>query len=170
MLRPYRGQMPQIAASAYIDAAATVIGRVIVGERSSFWPGAVARGDISQITVGDETSIQDGSVLHVDYGVPLVIGSRVTVGHMAVLHGCVVEDECLIGIGAIVLTGAKIGKGSVIAAGALVAEGKEIPPGSLVMGVPGKVVRQTTLEEQERFRQNAQAYVERAAEFKAEQQ
>jgi gamma-carbonic anhydrase len=169
MLRPYRGHTPQIHESAYIDPAATLIGKVEVGARSSFWPGAVARGDISYIKVGDETSIQDGTVLHVDYGIPLLIGSRVTVGHMAVLHGCVVEDECLIGIGAIVLTGAKIGKGSVIAAGALIGEGKEIPPGSLVMGVPGKVVRQTTPEEQERFRKNAQAYVERAAEFKAEQ-
>jgi gamma-carbonic anhydrase len=170
MIRPYRGHVPQIAASAYVDSAATLIGRVTVGERSSFWPSSVARGDISYIQVGDDTSIQDGTVLHVDYDIPLIIGNRVTVGHMACLHGCVVEDDCLIGIGAIVLTGAKIGKGSVIAAGALVGEGKEIPAGSMVMGVPGKVVRQTTPEEQARFSDNWKHYVRRAEEFKAEEE
>lgn len=170
MLRPYRGHRPKIAESAYIDPAATLIGQVEVGARSSFWPGAVARGDVDFIRVGEETSIQDGTVLHCDGGMPLIIGHRVTVGHLAMLHGCTIEDECVIGIGAIVLNGARIGRGSVVAAGALVGERKEIPPGSMVMGVPGKVVRETTPEEQERFRDNARHYVERAAEHKAEQQ
>jgi carbonic anhydrase/acetyltransferase-like protein (isoleucine patch superfamily) len=168
MIRPYRGILPQIDPTAYIDPAAQVIGKVRVGARSSFWPSSVARGDIDWITVGEETSIQDGTVLHCDYGDPLVIGNRVTVGHLAMLHGCTVGDGCVIGIGAIVLSRAKIGAGSVIAAGALVAEGKEIPPGSMVMGVPGKVVREVTAEEQKRFLENAQHYVERAAEFLAE--
>ena len=168
MIRPYRGIQPQIDPTAYIDPAAQVIGKVLVGARSSLWPCAVARGDIDYITIGEETSIQDGTVLHCDYGDPLTIGNRVTVGHLAMLHGCVVEDGCVIGIGAIVLSRARIGAGSVIAAGALVAEGKQIPPGSMVMGVPGKVVRQVTAEEQQRFLDNAQHYVQRTAEFKAE--
>lgn len=168
MIRPYRGIQPQIDPSAYIDPAAQVIGQVQVGARSSIWPCAVARGDVDWIRIGEETSIQDGTVLHCDEGSPLIIGNRVTVGHLAMLHGCTVEDGCVIGIGAIVLNRARIGHGSVVAAGALVAEGKEIPPGSMVMGVPGKVVRQVTAEEQQRFLDNAQHYVERTAEYKAE--
>ena len=168
MIRPYRGIQPQIDPSAYIDPAAQVIGQVQVGARSSIWPCAVARGDVDRIVIGEETSIQDGTVLHCDHGVPLIIGNQVTVGHLAMLHGCTVEDGCVIGIGAIVLNRARIGQGSVVAAGALVAEGKEIPPGSMVMGVPGKVVRQVTPEEQQRFLDNAQHYVERTAEYRQE--
>jgi len=161
MIRAYRGVVPKIAASAYIDPSAQVIGDVVVGERSSMWPNVTARGDVNSIRIGDESNIQDNSVLHCDAGpFPLVIGSRVTVAHLAVLHGCTVEDDCLIGMGAVVLNGAKIGKGSVIAAGAVVPEGAEVPPLSMVMGVPAKVKRQVTEEERERFRQNAQRYVE----------
>jgi carbonic anhydrase/acetyltransferase-like protein (isoleucine patch superfamily) len=160
MIRAYRGVVPRIAASCYIDPSAQVIGDVIVGERSSIWPNATVRGDVNYIRIGDESNVQDNSVLHVEAEIwPLIIGSRVTVGHAVVLHGCVIEDDCLIGIGAIVLNGAKIGKGSVIAAGALVPEGMEVPPGSMVMGVPAKVRRDVTAEEQERFRKNAQNYV-----------
>src|SRR6266496_2173896 len=140
MIRAYRGVLPKIAASAYIDPSAQVIGDVTIGERSSFWPGAVARGDVNRIRIGDETSIQDNTVLHCDApDFPLSIGSRVTVGHLAMIHGCTIEDECVIGIGAIVLNGARIGTGSVIAAGAVVPEGMEVPPGSMLMGVPGKI-------------------------------
>jgi carbonic anhydrase/acetyltransferase-like protein (isoleucine patch superfamily) len=161
MIRAYRGIVPKIAASAYIDRSAQIIGDVTIGERSSVWPGAVARGDVNSIRVGDETSIQDNSVLHCDAGpFPLVIGSRVTVGHQAMLHGCTVEDDCVIGIGSIVLNGARVGKGSVIAAGALVPEGMAVPPGSMVMGVPGKVRREITEDEGKRFRENAQHYVD----------
>jgi carbonic anhydrase/acetyltransferase-like protein (isoleucine patch superfamily) len=138
-----------------------VIGDVAVGERSSFWPGVVARGDVNWIRVGDETNIQDNSVLHCDApDFPLAIGSRVTVGHMVMLHGCTIEDECVIGIGAIVLNGARIGSGSVVAAGAVVAEGCDVPPGSMVMGVPGKIRREVTEAEKIRFRENAQHYVD----------
>src|ERR1700737_1117903 len=120
MIRAYRGVVPQIAASAYIDSSAQVIGDVTVGERSSVWPNSTLRGDVNRIRIGEETNVQDNSVLHVDEGAfPLILGDRVTVGHSVVLHGCQIEDECLIGIGAVVLNGAKIGKGSVIAAGAL---------------------------------------------------
>lgn len=161
MIRAYRGIVPRIAASAYIDPSAQVIGDVNVGERSSFWPGVVARGDVHWIRVGEESNIQDNSVLHCDApDFPLMIGDRVTVGHRVVLHGCTVEDECVIGIGAIVLNGAVVGKGSVIAAGAVVPEGMAVAPGSMVMGVPGKVRREVTEEEKIRFRVNAQHYVD----------
>ncbi len=170
MLRPYRGVMPRIAASAYIDPSAQVIGDVVVGERSSVWPLVAIRGDVNYIRVGDETSIQDNSVLHVDHRVyPCIVGNRVTVGHSVVLHGCVVEDEALIGIGAIVLNGAKIGSGAVVAAGALVPEGMEVAPNTLVMGTPAKPRRIVTEEEQERFRANCRNYVKLTAIYKEEQ-
>src|SRR5271166_6683878 len=160
MIRPFRGVLPQIAASAYIDPSAQVIGDVAVGERSSVWPNVSIRGDVNSIRIGEETSIQDNTVLHCDpVTFPLVIGNRVTVGHGAVVHGCTVEDESLIGIGAVILNGAKIGRGSVIAAGSVVPEGMQIPPGSMVMGIPAKVKRELTTEERERFHHNASRYV-----------
>src|SRR6202789_2212859 len=128
MIRAYRGIVPKIAASAYIDQSAQVIGDVIVGERSSIWPNVTARGDVNAIRIGDESNIQDNSVLHCDAGFPLLIGNRITVGHMVMLHGCTIEDECLIGIAAVVLNGAKIGKGSVIAAGGGGPGGAGVPP------------------------------------------
>src|SRR5581483_4223259 len=135
MIRAYRGVVPKIAASAYIDQSAQVIGDVEVGERSSIWPNVTARGDVNSIRIGEDSNIQDNCVLHCDADFfPLKIGNRVTVGHLAMLHGCTIEDDCLIGIGAIVLNGAKIGAGSVIAAGAVVPEGAEVPPQSMVMG------------------------------------
>jgi len=160
MIRPYLGVYPKIAPTAYIDQAATVIGDVTFGERSSIWPSAVARGDVNRIVIGDESNVQDGSVLHGELDkYPVILGNRVTVGHMACLHGCVIEDDVLVGIGAIVLNGARIGRGSVIAAGSLVPEGMEIPPESMVMGTPAKVRRQVTPEEKARFAENAQRYI-----------
>jgi carbonic anhydrase/acetyltransferase-like protein (isoleucine patch superfamily) len=161
MIRTFRGKTPQIAASAYIDPSAQVIGDVIVGERSSIWPNTSVRGDVNSIRIGEETSIQDNSVLHVDYEeeLKLTVGNRVTVGHRVVLHGCTVEDEALIGIGAIVLNGSRVGKGSIVAAGALVPEGMQIPPGSVVMGVPGKIRREVSAAERGRFRENVEHYV-----------
>jgi carbonic anhydrase/acetyltransferase-like protein (isoleucine patch superfamily) len=189
MIRAYRGIVPRIAASSYIDPSAQVIGDVEIGDRSSVWCNVTIRGDVNYIHIGEETSIQDNSVIHVEHdvarvqegghmappshggpssGYPTVIGNRVTVGHSVTLHGCTIEDECLIGIGAVVLNGAHIGKGSVIAAGALVPERMQVPPGSLVMGVPGKVRRETTPEEQQRFRDNAQNYVKYAKTYREE--
>ena len=160
MIRAYRGVVPKVAASAYVDPSAQVIGDVELGERSSVWPNVTIRGDVNFIRIGDESNIQDNSVVHVDHdGYPTIVGNRVTVGHSVTLHGCVIEDDCLIGIGAIVLNGARIGKGSVIAAGALVPERMEVPPGTMVMGVPAKVKRELTPEERDRFRENAQNYV-----------
>lgn len=169
MVRPYKSIYPRIAASAYVDQAAQVIGDVTMGERASIWPCAVARGDVNRIEIGDDTNIQDGSVLHGELDkYPVLIGARVTVGHMACLHGCVVEDDCLIGIGAIVLNGARIGAGSVVAAGALVPEGMQVPPGSMVMGTPAKVRREVTAEEKARFADNAQRYLRYRQDFREE--
>jgi carbonic anhydrase/acetyltransferase-like protein (isoleucine patch superfamily) len=161
MIRAFRGILPKVSASAFIDPSAQVIGDVIVGERSSIWPNATVRGDVNYIRIGDDSSIQDNCVLHVDSdGFALLIGNRVTAGHSVVLHGCTVGDDCVIGIGAVVLNGATIGQGCVVAAGALVPEGMAIPPGSMVMGVPAQVRRQVTQQEQERFKINAEHYVE----------
>jgi len=170
MIRPYRGVTPKIAVSAYIDPSAQVIGDVVVGERSSVWPLVAIRGDVNHIRIGDETSIQDNSVLHVDHRVyPCLVGSRVTVGHNVVLHGCLVEDDVLIGIGAIVLNGATIRRGAIVAAGSLVPEGMDVPANTLVMGTPAKVKRAVTAEEQERFKANCQNYVKIPAIYKEEQ-
>jgi len=168
MTRSYRGATPQIASSAYIDPSAQIIGDVIVGEHSSIWPNASVRGDVGPIRIGSETSIQDNCSLHLDDGFPLTIGDRVTVGHSVTLHGCTVEDDSLIGIGAIVLNGARIGKGSVVAAGALVPEGMVVPPDTLVMGAPAKPRRPVMPEEQSRFRDGAKRYVERAGIYNKE--
>jgi gamma-carbonic anhydrase len=171
MIRSFRGKTPEIAASAYIDPSAQVIGDVAVGERSSIWCNVSARGDVNSIRIGAETSIQDNTVLHVDHAPEfrLLIGDRVTVGHRVVLHGCTVEEDALIGIGAIVLNGARIGKGSIVAAGALVPEGAEVPADSVAMGVPAKVRRQVSPEERERFRVNVQNYVLNTRLYKEEQ-
>jgi carbonic anhydrase/acetyltransferase-like protein (isoleucine patch superfamily) len=162
--------MPRIAESAYIDSSAQLIGDIVVGDRSSVWLNVAIRGDVNHIRIGDETSIQDNSVLHVDHDVyPCLVGNRVTVGHSVVLHGCVVEDEVLIGIGAIVLNGARIGRGAVVAAGALVPEGMEVPAETLVMGTPAKVKRAVSEEERARFRKNCDNYVRITAIYKEEQ-
>ncbi|MDP8988890.1 MAG: gamma carbonic anhydrase family protein [Acidobacteriota bacterium] len=163
MIRSFRGTTPNIAVSAYVDPSAVVIGDVRVGERSSIWPNVTIRGDVDHIEIGAETSIQDGTVLHCDAGVPLSIGDRVTVGHLAMLHGCTVEDDALIGIGAIVLNGARIGRGAVVAAGSLVPEGAEVPAGMLALGVPAKPKRAVAPEEQARFGLGVRNYVEKAA-------
>ena len=149
MVRNLGGKVPKIAASAYVDPQAVVIGDVTIGEHSSVWPCAVARGDCNWIRIGSRTSVQDGSVLHVMRDTnPLVLGDEVTVGHSVTLHGCTVESRCLIGMGSIILNGAVIGSGSIVAAGTLIPERTVIPPGSLVMGTPGRVKRALTAEDQ----------------------
>ena len=126
--------------TAFVAPGAIVVGEVKLGARSSVWFNTVARGDSERIEIGDDTNIQDNSVVHVDDGLPAIVGHRVTVGHRAIVHGCVVEDDVLIGMGAVVLSGARIGKGSLIGAGALVKEGQVIPPGSLALGAPARVI------------------------------
>ena len=161
------GVAPRVAASAWVADTAQVIGNVVLGENASVWFGTVVRGDTEVITIGAGTNIQDASVLHADFGQPLVIGERVTVGHQVMLHGCTIGDESLIGIGAIVLNGARIGKNCLVGAGSLVTEGKEFPDGSMIMGTPAKVVRQLTPEQIEGLRHSAQHYIDNARRFKA---
>jgi carbonic anhydrase/acetyltransferase-like protein (isoleucine patch superfamily) len=168
MIRVFRGRWPAVSASAYVDESAQVIGDVKVGERSSIWCNVSVRGDVNSIRIGEETSIQDNTVLHVDYEIPLVIGNRVTVGHSCTVHGCVVEDDCLIGMGATILSGARIGAGSIVAAGALITEGQQIPERSVVMGAPGKVKRQTSDEDLKRMRDNAERYVQVSREYRGD--
>lgn len=159
-IRPYRGKSPQIAASAYVDPAAVIIGDVVIGEDSSVWPLTVVRGDVHFIRIGNRTNLQDGCVLHVmrdQY--PLILGDDVTVGHSVTLHGCTIESRVLIGMGCIILNGAVIGSNSIIAAGTLITERMVIPPGSLVVGSPGKVKRTVTAVELDSIGQYAEHYV-----------
>jgi carbonic anhydrase/acetyltransferase-like protein (isoleucine patch superfamily) len=160
-IRPYRGKHPQIAASAYIDSAAVIIGDVVIGDDSSVWPCTVIRGDVHHIRIGARTNIQDGCVLHVmrdEY--PLILGDDVTIGHGCTLHGCKIESRCLVGMGAVILNGVTIGAGSIVAAGTLLLEGAKIPPGSLVVGHPGKVKRALTPIDQASIDAYAARYVE----------
>lgn len=150
---------PQMHPSVKIAAGAVVTGDVILGEDSSVWYNAVIRGDMEPIVIGNRTNIQDGCVLHVDHGYPLKLGNGVTVGHGAILHGCTVGDNSLIGMGAIVLNDAKIGKDCLIGAGALIPQGMEVPDGSLVIGFPAKVKRALTPEEIRHNTENANDYV-----------
>lgn len=160
------GVAPRIAASAWVADSAQVMGEVEIGENSSLWFGAIVRGDTETIRIGDNTNIQDGSVLHADVGMPLTIGNNVTVGHQVMLHGCTVGDGALIGIGAVVLNGAKIGKGCIVGAGALVTEGKEFPDGSMILGSPAKAVRELTPAQKEGLIKSAIHYVENAELYK----
>ena len=157
---------PQIAPSAWVADSAQVIGAVTLGEDASVWFGTVVRGDTESITIGAGSNVQDASVLHADFGQPLVIGERVTVGHKVMLHGCTIGDESLIGIGAVILNGAKIGKNSLVGAGALVTEGKEFPDGSMILGSPAKVVRQLSPEQLQGLCRSADHYVANAQRFK----
>jgi gamma-carbonic anhydrase len=159
-LEKFLGQAPRIDMMAYVAPQAVVIGDVRLGARSSVWPGAVLRGDINFIEVGEGTNIQDGAVVHLADDFPAVIGRFVTVGHLAVVHACVVEDECLIGIHATILDGAVIGAQSIVGAGALVTKGMKVPPGSLVLGAPAKVVRELTSAERAGLRESAEKYIQ----------
>ncbi|HWG36850.1 MAG TPA: gamma carbonic anhydrase family protein [Terriglobales bacterium] len=160
MLKPFLGHHPKIAASAFIEDSAQVIGDVVVGENSSIWFHAVVRGDVHSIRIGRETNIQDNCVLHgYKQKHPVVLGDRVTVAHSVNLHGCHIEDDCLIGIGAIVLNGARIGRGSIVAAGALIPEGAHVAPGSVMLGAPARVHRAATKLDREMIAIHAANYV-----------
>lgn len=157
-LYPFAGSTPDVHGTAFIAPSATIIGSAILSAGSSAFYGAVVRADTAAISVGAGSNLQDNVVLHADPGFPCTVGAGVSVGHGAVVHGCTVEDDCLIGMGATVLNGARIGAGSLIAAGAVVLEGTVIPPRSLVAGVPGKVRRELTEEEFDGVRANAAHY------------
>ena len=158
MLYHYQGAEPEVEKDVYIAPGCRIIGKVIIGKDSSVWPNAVLRGDIAEIKIGEETNIQDNCTLHVDRDINLTLGNRVTIGHGAILHSCEIKSDALIGMGAIILNGASIGNNVLIAAGTLIPPGKEIPDGSLVMGNPGKVVRQLKPEEKEQIMKSAQHY------------
>ena len=161
-------RQPVLGPDAWVAPNATVIGDVHIGDNASIWWNAVVRGDNDTITIGAGSNIQDGSVLHVDAGVPLSIGDNVTVGHQVMLHGCTIGDESLIGIKSVILNRAVIGRHCIIGANSLIPEGKVIPERSLVMGSPGKIVRQLSDDEVARLLLAAQGYVENARRYRAE--
>jgi carbonic anhydrase/acetyltransferase-like protein (isoleucine patch superfamily) len=161
MIRSYQGHTPVIPESCYIDISAQVIGDVVLGEHASVWMNAVVRGDVHSIRVGGHSNVQDCAVLHgMRYLYPVHVGEYVTIGHNATVHGCVIEDACLIGIGAAILNNARIGEGSIVAAGAVVPEGMVIPPRSLVAGVPAKVRRDLTTDDRELILKYARNYLD----------
>jgi carbonic anhydrase/acetyltransferase-like protein (isoleucine patch superfamily) len=159
---------PEIDASAYVADSANLIGKVTVEANASVWFGVTIRGDNERITIGENSNVQEGTVMHTDLGFPLTLGKNVTVGHQAMLHGCTIGDGSLVGIQAVVLNGAKIGQGCLVGAGALVTEGKEFPDNSLILGSPAKVVRTLTEEDLQRLAGNAANYVARGQLFKAQ--
>ena len=167
MIYTLDGIAPQIDPSAWVAPDANIIGRVVLMAQASVWFGATLRGDNEQITLGQGSNIQDGSVLHSDLGFPLTIGAHCTIGHRAMLHGCTIGDGSLIGMGATILNGARIGKGCLIGACALITEGKDIPDGSLVMGSPGRVVRVLDADAQARLLASAAGYRANAQRFAA---
>ena len=170
MIAKVKGKSPKAANSAFIHPTAYVSGDVALKENSSVWPNAVIRGDMSEIVIGENTNIQDNSVLHTDTGMPLVIGDNVVVGHNVNLHSCTIGDNSLIGIGAVVLNGAKIGKNCMVAAGAVVPPGKEFPDSSVLMGAPAKAVRERRAEETADHSRLVEHYVEAAKEYKETEQ
>lgn len=159
MIREIQGRRPSVEQAAFVASNAALCGQVTLGEGSSVWYGAVLRGDTGAIQVGRDSNIQDLACLHTGPDLDVVIGDRVSIGHNAVVHGCVVEDDVLVGMHATLLNGCRIGRGSIIAAGALVSEHKVIPPGSLVVGVPGRVLHPVTPQQAQGILENAQEYL-----------
>jgi carbonic anhydrase/acetyltransferase-like protein (isoleucine patch superfamily) len=159
---------PSLAPGAWAAPSADLIGDVRLGPRASVWFGAVIRADNTPILVGEDSNIQDGAIGHSDPGFPLTVGARVTVGHQAILHGCTIADDCLIGMAARILNGAVIGSECIVGAGALITEGKNFEPGSLIVGAPARVVRQLTDEERQALRISAEHYAEKAQRYAAE--
>jgi carbonic anhydrase/acetyltransferase-like protein (isoleucine patch superfamily) len=164
-LYSFKDHKPEIGEGCFVAPSADVIGQVKLGKNSSLWYGVVARGDINQIIIGENSNIQDLTMLHVIEGTALTIGAGVSVGHNAILHACTVEDNCLIGMGAIVLDGAHISKNSVVAAGSVVSPGKKFPAGSMIMGSPAKVVRELRPEELRGYGQHFNSYLESKNDF-----
>lgn len=166
MIEKFLGNSPELGKEIYISPKANVIGNVKIGENVSIWPGAVVRGDINKISIGNYSNIQDNCVLHVDPKYPLKIGNYVTIGHGAILHGCEIGNNVLIGINATILDGVKIGKFSIIGAGSVIPEKKEIPPYSLVVGVPGRVIKKLTEYDGKKLKKHAIYYWQIAENYK----
>jgi carbonic anhydrase/acetyltransferase-like protein (isoleucine patch superfamily) len=159
---------PQLSEGAWAAPSADLIGDVRLGKKASVWFGAVLRGDNTPLILGDNTNFQDGAIGHSDPGVPLTIGDRVTVGHQAILHGCTIADDCLIGMGSQILNGAVIEPECIVGAGALITEGKRFERGSLIVGIPARMVRQVTDEEKQLLRASATHYADKAQRYAAE--
>lgn len=157
---------PTVHPTAYIHASAVVTGDVTLGAHVSVWPTAVIRGDTDRIVIGADTNVQDGTIIHVDHGVPTTIGARVGIGHRAIVHGATIEDDVLIAMGAVLLNRVHVGTGSIVGAGAVCTEGMRIPPNSLVVGVPARILRQTTDPERARIRQTVESYLDLQEEYK----
>ena len=166
MIYDFEKSVPEVHPDAWVASNATLIGKVKLEKNSSIWFNAVLRGDIELITIGENSNIQDGSVLHTDPGYPLTVGQGVTVGHIVMLHGCQIADDTLIGIGSIILNNAKIGKNCIIGANSLITENKIIPDNSLVVGSPGRVLRKVTEEEIKAIHENAKHYVDGSKKYK----
>ena len=166
MIYDFEGHTPKLDPNSWVASNSVVIGKVELKKDSNIWFNVTLRGDVEPITVGEGSNVQDGSVVHSDPGCPVIIGKNVTIGHLVMLHGCVIEDDCLIGIGSTILNKAKIGKNSIIGANALVTENKVIPERSLVLGSPGKIVRQGTDEEIKSIKENAEHYVANYKKYK----
>ena len=165
---PFRNIWPRFAPSAYVAPGASVIGDVEMAEQASLWFGGVIRGDVNYVRVGSRSNIQDGSVVHLECEQGTYVGQYVTVGHKAILHACTIDDEVLVGMGAIVMDGARIGARSIIGAGALVTMGTEVPPGSLVLGSPAKIVKNLTEDEQKSLKKWADNYVDLSRRYREE--
>ncbi len=159
MIREWNGHSPKIDPTAFVHESAEVIGKVTIGKNASIWPNAVLRGDIEEIVIGESTNIQDNTVIHTDVNMPAILGTGISVGHSVILHGCVIHDDCLIGMGSIILDGVTVEEECLIGAGALVSPGKTIPRRSLVIGIPGKVKRTLSDDEVEHIRQNTNDYL-----------
>ena len=166
MIYDFEGHTPKIDSNSWVAPNSVIIGRVELKKNSNIWFNTTLRGDLEPIIIGENSNIQDGSVIHTDPGCPSTIGKNVTVGHLVMLHGCIIEDDCLIGIGSTILNKAKIGKNSIIGANALITENKVIPERSLVIGSPGKVIRQVTDEEIKHIKENAEHYVKNYKKYK----
>ena len=166
MIYDFEGHTPKLDPNSWVASNSVIIGKVELKKDSNIWFNVTLRGDVEPITVGEGSNVQDGSVVHSDPGCPVIIGKNVTIGHLVMLHGCEIADDCLIGIGSTILNKAKIGKNSIIGANALVTENKVIPERSLVLGSPGKIVRQVTDEEIKSIKENADHYVENFKKYK----
>ena len=166
MLKPYKGKLPIVSSTAFIENSAQIIGDVTIGDESSVWFNAIVRGDVNYIRIGKRTNIQDGTVIHVTHDShPTILEDDITVGHSVSIHGCVIRSRALIGIGAIILDGAEVESDCIIAAGSLVAEGKKIPSGWLAMGAPAKPVRELTPQERKKLLEYAQNYIKYKNEY-----
>ena len=162
LVMPFKGRVPRIAADAFVAPNAIVIGEVEIGPRASLWYSVVLRADVAPIRIGAESNLQDGTIVHVDEGFPTLIGERVLVGHMAVVHGCTLEDGAFVGMKACVMDGAVVGSGALVAAGALVTEGKQIPAGQLWAGTPAKYLRELRGDERAAMEGAVDHYIQNA--------